>query len=468
MTVLLWLRRDLRLTDHPALCAAAQSGPVLPVYIRDGDEEETGAAALWMLDGALRDMSAQLERLGAPLVLRTGPAPEILSALAHEIGADSVFCSHRFDPRGRVVEESCRKKLTAQGLAFRAFQSSLLFAPDEILTQNGAVYKVFTPFAKTCRARIAETAPLPPPCKIQGIGGIASETLDSWNLKPTRPDWASGIAAAWPIGEAAAKERLSFFLDNGLSAYHQKRDRPDQDGTSRLSPYLAVGQIGVRQIWHAVRLAMAADPANSAGGEVYLNELLWREFSYHLLYHCPSLPDQPLQPAYARFPWRRDPAGLRAWQRGLTGYPIVDAGMRQLWAEGWMHNRVRMIVGSFLVKDLLLPWHAGLAWFADTLVDADPASNAASWQWIGGCGADAAPYFRVFNPVLQGQKFDPEGAYVRHYVPELAAIKGAAIHAPWLLPPAQRPDSYPPPIVDHARARLRALEALAKIRDSGH
>ncbi|BBK33077.1 hypothetical protein STHU_37110 [Allostella humosa] len=297
--------------------------------------------------------------------------------------------------------------------------------------------------------------------------------LAALDLLPTRPDWAGGLRQAWQPGEDGARQRLAAFVRRGLKGYGAGRDRPDRAGTSMLSPHLHFGEISPGTAWTAVDGAGAADPALAADAEAYLRELGWREFSYQLLFHHDDLADAALRPEYGAFPWRDDPAGLAAWQRGRTGYPIVDAGMRQLWQTGWMHNRVRMVAASFLIKDLLLPWQAGERWFWDTLVDADLANNAASWQWVAGCGADAAPFFRIFNPVLQGQKFDPDGSYVRRFVPELARLPDRWVHQPWAAPSAVLADAgvrlgqdYPRPIVDHAAARPRALAALATLKET--
>lgn len=472
MTTILWFRQDLRLSDHPAFLHAAQNGPVIPVYIRDeATAWPMGAASRWWLHVALADLAGNLEKCGAKLVLRSGPAVEVLQKLIKETGATQVVWSRCYEPAARAHEALIEETLRASSIEVRSFNASLLFEPWEVQTKTGGPYKVYTPFAKACLSAPAPALPVKAPRKIDGRLDVKSERLESWKLRPSQPDWASGMAAFWSVGEKAALERLRDFIDEALAAYHTGRDRPDQDGTSRLSPYLHFGQISPRQIWHAVRHAMAARPETVAGGEIYLKEILWREFSFHLLYHFPDLPEKPLQQAFARFPWAKSGRELAAWQKGLTGYPIIDAGMRQLWREGWMHNRVRMIVGSFLVKDLLLSWRKGEDWFWDTLVDADLASNAASWQWIGGCGADAAPYFRVFNPVLQAHKFDPNGDYVRRYVPELAGLKGKDVHAPWLLEPSALRaagitlgQTYPKPVVDHAKARERALAALKCLR----
>jgi deoxyribodipyrimidine photo-lyase len=299
----------------------------------------------------------------------------------------------------------------------------------------------------------------------------AGDSADEWNLLPTAPDWAGGLRQAWRPGEGPGRERLEAFVDDDLRAYGRDRDRPEPGATSRLSPYLHFGEVSPRQVWHAVRHRIEADTVSAHGGEAFLRELGWREFCAQVLVDHPHVADEPLQSRFARFPWADDRETLKAWQRGRTGYPIVDAGMCQLWHSGWMHNRVRMVAASFLVKHLLLPWQWGEAWFWDTLVDADIASNAGGWQWVAGCGTDAAPYFRIFNPVLQGEKFDPDGAYVRRWVPELEGLPDRWIHRPWQAPPLELSAAgvrlgatYPAPIVDHALARARALAALETLK----
>jgi deoxyribodipyrimidine photo-lyase len=319
------------------------------------------------------------------------------------------------------------------------------------------------------RSHVRAGSALPPPSQLPAPERWPqSEALDSWKLRPRNPDWAKGFHI-WSPGEAGAAEQLERFLEHRLTGYARDRDRPDLPGTSRLSPHLHFGEISPAQAWRAVAGAVARGAAPSADGEAYLRELGWREFCRHLLFHFPDLPSQPWRTEFERFPWRSDAAGLRAWQRGETGYPIVDAGMRELWATGWMHNRVRMIIASFLTKHLLLPWQEGKAWFWDTLVDADLANNAANWQWVAGSGADAAPFFRIFNPVLQGARFDPDGEYVKRWIPELARLPAPDIHRPWSydrLGPAGvvLGKTYPEPIVDHAAARARALEAYARVK----
>ncbi|MGY9016449.1 MAG: cryptochrome/photolyase family protein, partial [Rhodospirillales bacterium] len=367
--------------------------------------------------------------------------------------------------------------LKDKGIEARSFNATLLREPWEVNTQKGCPYKVFTPFWRALRALGEPIQPKLAPVRIQAPSIFPqSDELKAWGLLPTAPDWAGSLRNTWKPGEEAALSRLGDFIDSAVFDYQDKRNLPGVSGTSRLSPHLHFGEISPRQIWTAVVSSALARTGNPMPGsvETYLSEIAWREFSYHLLFHFPELPSEPIRNEFAYFQWRDDPEGLSAWKRGLTGFPIVDAGMRQLWATGWMHNRVRMIVASFLVKDLLIDWRIGGEWFWDTLVDADLASNSASWQWVAGCGADAAPYFRVFNPILQGAKFDPNGAYVREWVPELAKLSDRLIHAPWTAKPIELADAgielgldYPSPIVDHAIARVRALERYKEIK-AGH
>jgi len=351
----------------------------------------------------------------------------------------------------------------------------LLFDPAHIRTGSGTPFKVFTPFSKACFAATPPPMPMPAPKKLQGIDGIKSDALDDWKLVPQKAAWPKGLAAAWNVSENAAHKHLKHFIENTLTHYKDERDRPDREGTSRLSPYLHFGQISPHQIWHAIQDASLRGTAKGGSVERFLLEILWREFSWHLLHQFPDLPQKPLTSSFVNFPWEKNDIALRAWQKGTTGYPLIDAGMRQLWQTGWMHNRVRMIVASFLIKDLLIDWRDGAAWFWDTLVDADLGSNSASWQWVAGCGADAAPFFRIFNPVLQGKKFDPSGDYVRRYVPELSKLDQRWIHDPWAAPTSELAKAsvtlgttYPRPIVDHDKARKRALTALAAIKPSAH
>jgi len=474
---LVWFRCDLRIGDNPALAAAvARGGPVVPLFVLDDDSpgaHAPGGAARWWLHHALRALADALDRRGAPLVLRRGPADTVVPAVAAEIGAGTVVWNRLYEPWANARDARIKALLRERGLTVESFNGRLLAEPWDLKTGADAPYKVFTPYWKAFRARPEPAAPLPAPERIPGGVPAESESLDAWGLTPTAPDWAGGLRAAWTPGEPGAHARLNHFLDTGLAHYPEVRNRPDTHGTSRLSPHLHWGELSPRQVWHATRARMAERPEVESAGWAFLRELVWREFSYHLLYWWPDLPTTTWKTAFHAFPWRYDTDAYNAWTAGRTGFPIVDAGMRELWATGWMHNRVRMIVGSFLVKDLLLPWQWGEHWFWDTLVDADLANNSASWQWVAGCGADAAPYFRIFNPVTQGQKFDPEGAYVRTWVPELARMPTTHLHAPWRAPPqvlrgaGVRPgETYPEPIVDHAAARKRALAAFETVKTS--
>jgi deoxyribodipyrimidine photo-lyase len=472
--IIVWFRQDLRLADNRALTAAATAGAeVLPVYVLD---EETpgcwkpGGASRWWLHHSLASLADRLETAGSRLVLRRGSAREVLARLATETGAGAIHCTRAYEPWARQLEDDLRVDLAAHGAELRIFPGALLYEPEEIRNRSGEPFKVFTPFWRTLRARGGPARPLPPPSSLRPARcAVESETLAALGLLPAGPDWAGGLRESWRPGEASAAARLERFVE-ALAVYPEQRNRPDLPGTSRLSPHLHFGETSPALCWHAACAAVERK-GDDAGLETYLKELVWREFSYHLLVHWPELPEQPLRPEFRVFPWRRDPARLAAWQKGRTGYPIVDAGMRELWATGWMHNRVRMIVASFLIKDLLIAWQNGEAWFWDTLVDADLANNAASWQWVAGSGADAAPYFRIFNPVTQGLKFDPEGAYVRRWVPELARLAAPDVHAPWRAPPGVLAaagvvlgESYPRPIVDHAAARARALAAFETLK----
>jgi len=471
-TAIVWFRRDLRLADNPALAAAIErADSVLPVFILDDGQSDwrPGGAACWWLHHSLASLDDSLRRLGSRLILRRGRAAQIVTDLVRDTGARAVYWNRRYDRDGRATDTEIKSAHKAPSVEAESFNSALLFEPWTVKTGAGGAFKVFTPFLKACRAEAPPQAPLPPPRTISAPRTWpVSDALEDWALAPTQPDWAGGLRATWRPGERGALQRLMDFVDRAAPDYANRRDRPDIEGTSRLSPHLASGEIGPRQIWHAVHMA---DARGGKSAEAFLKELVWREFAYHLLYHHETLPEANLRPAFDAFPWRDDPDALRAWQRGRTGVPIVDAGMRQLWQTGWMHNRVRMIVGSFLVKNLLLHWRRGEDWFWDTLVDADLANNAFNWQWIAGSGADAAPYFRIFNPVLQGERFDPDGAYVRAYVPELAALPDGVIHKPWAAAPDMLARAgitlgrdYPEPIVDLDASRKRALAAFATIK----
>ena len=454
--VLLWFRDDLRLADHAALHAALDTGaPVLPVYVLDDEPPwAMGGAARWWLHHSLVSLARDLAARGAPLILRRGAGA--IPALLAETGATTIYTGGMPDPKARAADRA----LVDAGVTVHRLRTSMLFSPSDIRTGGGGPYAVYTPFANACLGQ--ERRPLlPAPDRIRSPKAPRSDRIDDWGLLPSKPDWAGGMRATWTPGEKGAENRLDRFLDEAIDDYAIGRNRPDRPSTSMLSPHLRFGEISAATVW---------DRAGSRH-TTFIKELLWREFSIHQLWHNPALPDAPAKPAFAAMPWRDDPAALSAWQRGLTGVPIVDAGMRQLWQTGWMHNRVRMIVASFLIKHLMIDWRLGEKWFWDTLVDADLAANAANWQWVAGSGADAAPYFRIFNPVLQGRKFDPDGAYTRQFVPEIATLETRHIHAPWDAPPdtlraagVVLGQTYPPPLVDLGFGRERALAAFGTLR----
>jgi deoxyribodipyrimidine photo-lyase len=473
---IVWFRQDLRLTDQAALSAAAATGPVVALYILDDETPgrwRLGGASRWWLHGSLTALAQAIAGHGGRLILRRGRSAEVLPQVARETGAWAVFCTGHAEPFWRQAEAEVEGLLARTGIRFRAFPGTSLFSPGAVVGRQGQRLKVFTPFWKRCLELDPPDRPTPAPHPIEFFGSIPGDTLNDWRLLPTNPDWAGGLRQTWSPGEEGALARLGGFLNGPVADYGRARNRPEPSVTSGLSPHLHFGELSPRQVWHAVSVQLAADPALNGSGWSFLRELGWREFCLHTLDESPWMPDEPLQKRFARFPWSQDRSGLRAWQRGRTGFPFVDAGMRQLWQTGWMHNRVRMVVASFLVKDLLLPWQDGEAWFWDTLIDADLANNAGGWQWVAGCGTDAAPYFRIFNPVGQGEKFDPEGSYVRRWVPEIARLSDRWIHRPWQAPPLELAAAgvrlgvtYPMPILDHHAARARALGAFAAIAET--
>ncbi len=464
---ILWFRQDLRLGDNPALDAAVKSGAaILPVYILD--DENAGA---WKMGAASRvwlhhSLKALNDSLGDKLVLLRGDATIQIPALAQEVDASAVHWNRCYEPWRIKRDTLIKESLSDIGIKAHSHNGSLLWEPWDVLKGDGTPYKVFTPYFKACLTRGEPRAPIPSP-KNMAFATYKDDTLDALQLLPQKPEprWDKDMTAHWDIGEDGAQKTLKDFVAHRLDGYKEGRDYMARDNVSRLSPRLHFGEISPHQAWHA------AQNAGGAHAESFCRELAWREFSHHLLYHFPTLPDQNFQTRFNDFPWAQNKKHLAAWQRGKTGYPIVDAAMRELWQTGYMHNRARMIVGSFLTKHLRLHWIEGEKWFWDCLVDADLANNAASWQWIAGSGADAAPYFRIFNPVTQGEKFDAGGDYIRRYVPELAAMPDKYIHKPWDAPPlilrgagVTLGKTYPHPIVDHAQAREAALEAFAETK----
>ena len=469
--VILWFRQDLRLADNPALTHAVGTGrPILPLYILDQGPatRQTGAASLWWLDKSLRALDDSLRSRGSRLILRRGDSEAELRRLIDETGADAVFLNRRFEPDAFARDADIAHALQADGVACKGWNGTLLARPGSVLNGSGQPYKVFTPFHRALLAAAVAPTPAPAPAGIRTPPGPASDDIDAWGLHPTRPDWSRGFD--WTPGEAGAETALAAFLSRGLKSYGKGRDIPAEPATSRLSPHLHFGEISPWRAVEAARSAAADGRVPAAEADKFVAEIGWREFSAHLLHAFPQITDTAFRPEYDAMPWRNDLAGLEAWKRGLTGYPVVDAGMRELWTTGFMHNRVRMIVASFLIKHLLIDWREGEAWFRDTLVDADIAANVQNWQWVAGSGADASPYFRIFNPITQGQKFDADGRYVRRWVPELRGVPDRWLHAPWTAPPeilrgahVRLGAEYPRPLVDHDIARKRALDALGTV-----
>ncbi len=465
-TAILWFRNDLRLSDNPALAAACVSGlPVLCIYIRDEESagrRRDGAASRWRLGQALRALSKDLAGFGGDLHILRGSADDLLPLLAEKASAARIFWSRRYG--GGEIEQDRRLKsrLQSDGRLVDSFNAALLAEPREVAPKSGGFFKVFTPFWRSLRENFVSAPPLPAPSSIAFAAWPKDApprvALPDLDLRPKSPDWAAKFPDP-AAGEVLAQQRLRDFLLKKLVRYSANRDRLDLDATSGLSAHLHFGELSPRQIF------FAAQPHGDV--EKFLAELGWREFSWHLLHAHPDLAWRNFDSRFDRFPWLRDGAALAAWRRGQTGYPVVDAGMRELWATGLMHNRARMVCASFLTKHLLIDWREGEAWFWDTLIDADAANNAANWQWVAGCGADAAPYFRIFNPVLQGEKFDPDGAYVRRYCPELARMPNRYLHRPWTAPASvlaeagvRLGETYPAPLIDHDFARRRALAAF--------
>ena len=467
-----WFRRDLRLADLPGLAAAARAGPVLPCYVQDDGEAgawSPGSASRWWLHHSLAALAQEIAGHGGRLVLLRGDSAQSLADLARSVGASQVHCSLRHEPWAREQQQRVGEALRGCGISLSCHPGSLLFDPEILRNRQDLPFRVFTPFWKECLRR-PEPRAAPMPETMPWVHTRAGVRLEDLGLLPTS-DWADGWGELWRPGSAGAHASLDGFLDRVIGDYEDGRDHPSRGKTSRLSPHLHFGEISPRQLWEDTAGFRARRPDAERQVGKFLSQLGWREFSCHLLYHFPHITDRPFREEYGAFPWREDPDALEAWKRGRTGYPVVDAGMRELWHTGYMHNRSRMIAASFLTKHLRIPWQSGARWFWDTLVDADLANNSCGWQWTAGSGADAAPYFRVFNPALQGRKFDRDGDYVRRWVPEISALPDRHLHDG-----AAAPDGvlercgivagrdYPAPIVDHARARQEALAAHASIR----
>lgn len=474
--IIVWLRNDLRLDDNPALFHAAETGrPVIPVVVHD--EKSKGLRALggahrWWLHRSLEALGPRLQKLGSPLLLRRGRAADILRDLVDEAKATSIYVNRRLEPPALQQDDEVEKALPE--VEFIRFEANFLHDPTQVATGSGKFYKVFKPFKDKVEGGAPPRAPLDAPTRLQPVKKrLKSDVLDTWKLLPQTVDWAEGFIDHWTPGEEGGLARLDEFCDRYLADYKAGRDRPADNASSRLSPYLRWGEVSPFRVLHtATAYAKRRKSIPDAELAAFRSELLWRDFNYHVLFHDPDLPSKNLNPKFDKLRWRTSKAQLKAWQKGQTGYPIIDAGMRQLWTTGWLHNRLRMIVGSFLTRDLLIDWRDGEAWFWDTLVDGDIANNTSQWQWIAGTGADAQPFFRIFNPVTQSEKFDPDGTYIRRFVPELAELPIDALHAPWLAEPdvlkmagVELGKTYPKPIVDHGEARARALEAYEVVKN---
>tara|TARA_R110002110_G_scaffold406421_1_gene626463 strand:- start:295442 stop:296884 length:1443 start_codon:yes stop_codon:yes gene_type:complete len=474
--VIYWFRQDLRTYDLPGLAAALGSGrPVLACYIHDesaAGDWAPGGASRWWLHHSLESLGREIADLGGSLCLRSGDTADVMEQLIAATDADTVLCSRQYEPWAVELENRLHESLDSAGVTLKRYPGTLLFEPGSVKTQADQPYKVFTPFWRACRALPQPPQPRGLPDECQWLQEAPpSDALEDWALTPQQPDWAAGWENLWQPGSDGARRRLQEFLSEKAGNYSEGRDHPACDSTSRLSPHLHFGEISPREIWHTAQAHGAGSGANAREVDKFLSELGWREFSYQLLVHFPDIPHAPFKQQFSHFPWSVKQQGLRAWQQGQTGYPVVDAGMRELWQTGYMHNRVRMVVASFLTKHLLIHWRAGEDWFWDTLLDADLANNACSWQWVAGSGADAAPYFRIFNPVAQGEKFDRDGDYVRRWVPELAALPDKYLHHPWDAPAdvlesagVVLGQTYPEPVVDHRAAREATLSAYAQIK----
>ena len=466
--IIVWFRNDLRVSDHAALYNSSKSGaPIIPVFIYDSgsmQDWDYGAAQKYWLHHSITALKSDLPEL----VLRRGDTIINLLEIAKTYNARAIYALRSYEPSAVIIENQLHEIGENVGIEFKRFAGNLLIEPERLKNKSGKDFQIYTPFFKAVFASDLVRTPLPRPDKLECVEGVESDDLETWDLLPTKPDWSKGFPNS--VGEKAAHQRFADFLPH-IENYSNGRDIPAQNSTSYLSPHLRFGEISPAQIWQKIH---EITPSPSGNYYKFLAEVGWREFSYHLLNRYPNMPERPMKAQYENFPWATESnekaQNLRAWQRGQTGYPIVDAGMRQLWETGYMHNRVRMIVASFLIKHLLIEWQIGAKWFWDCLLDGDLASNSASWQWVAGCGMDAAPYFRIFNPILQGKKFDTSGEYVRKWVPELAKVPDEFIHCPFDAPSeilaragVKLGQNYPKPIVEHNFARQRALGALKEI-----
>lgn len=470
---LVWFRQDLRLSDNPALTAALHQGQVVPVYVwetgtKRTDREPVGSASRWWLHHSL---TALQKKLGG-LIIESGDPTELIANLAKSFNVTSVYWNRCYEPLAIARDTKLKSKLSDLGFEVKSFNANLLAEPWEIKTQNDGPYQVYSPFWRALQKQLnVKVKPTPKLNLAKGVRGQGKTEIKALGFLPQSPDWAKGWDKLWQPGEDGAQERFTTFLNDELKGYKELRNRPDLPHVSRLAPHLHFGELSPRQIWLRIDQVIDQNPELETDARKFLSELAWREFSYHLLFHFPGLPEDNLKPEFNSYPWRRSSKDLRAWQQGQTGYPMVDAGMRELWQTGYMHNRVRMLTASFLIKHLRLDWRHGHHWFNDTLLDADLANNSASWQWVAGSGADAAPYFRIFNPILQGEKFDPHGVYVRKWVPELENMPDDYLHKPFEAPDEVLKSAgvtlgktYPKPIVSHSAARTAALEGYDKVK----
>lgn len=471
-SLIVWFRQDLRVEDNPALNFALKSEySIIPLFIFQKNQDSTwkiGGASRWWLHHSLEALKVELKQQNLKLIFRIGEPIDVLKQLIKQSSIKGVYWNRCYEPDAIKRDAHIKSELKNEAIDCQSFNASLLYEPWTIQNKQGKPFQVFTPFYKHCLSfkEPEEPASLPKSA-LAATPDIASDKLSDFELLPTI-SWDEQIKKTWIPGTAGAKERLSHFIKHSISKYSEERDLASIDSVSHLSPYLHWGEISPRMIWQEV---LKVKEFKEPGVEAFLRQLMWREFAHHLLYHFPKTPEYPLREEFKKFPWKDDPHSLKLWQKGKTGYPFVDAGMRQLWSIGWMHNRLRLVVGSFLVKDLLIGWEEGSKWFWDTLLDADLANNTMGWQWVAGCGADAAPYFRIFNPVTQGEKFDPEGEFVKKWVPELSEMPKKWIHKPWEAPEdvlraagVVLGKDYPFPIVDHAEARNKALAAFNELK----